>query len=98
MELLQPYWLAAIEELLKPKTIILRNDTSARKLEGLAQEVKVMKGEAPHHAELLENGVTYLADLLKGQKTGWFYDQRDNRKMIADLAKGKTLIDIYSHS
>jgi len=48
--------------------------------------------------ELHENGCIYFADLLKGQKTGWFYDQRDNRKMIADLAKDKTLADIYSHS
>ncbi len=48
--------------------------------------------------EVQENGCIYFADLLKGQKTGWFYDQRDNRKMIADMAKGKTVLDVYSHS
>jgi 23S rRNA (cytosine1962-C5)-methyltransferase len=48
--------------------------------------------------EVKENGCLYLADLLKGQKTGWFYDQRDNRKMIAAFAPGKTVLDVYSHS
>lgn len=98
MELLQPLWLAALEELLAPKTIIFRNDISARSLEGLVEEVKVIKGEAAELTEVKENGFTYFADLLKGQKTGWFYDQRDNRNMIAELAKDKTLLDVYSHS
>ena len=98
MELLQPLWLAALEEVIAPQAIILRNDVAARKLEGLKQEVRVVKGEVPDLVQLEENGTLYLADLRKGQKTGWFYDQRDNRKMIAELAKGKRVVDIYSHS
>ena len=98
MEALQPLWLAALEKLLKPKAIVLRNDVGARAMEGLAQEVKVIKDEVPDLVEVHENGCVYYADLIKGQKTGWFYDQRDNRKMIAGMAKDKTLLDVYSHS
>lgn len=98
MERLQPLWLAALEELLHPKAILLRNDVSARRLEGLKEAVAVIKGSVPEVVDVQENGCIYLADLLHGQKTGWFYDQRDNRKMIADLAKDKNLLDVYSHS
>jgi 23S rRNA (cytosine1962-C5)-methyltransferase len=98
IELLQPLWLAALEELLHPRTIILRNDIAARKLEGLTQNVEIVKGTATELVQLQENGCVYFADLLRGQKTGWFYDQRDNRQMIAGLAKDKTLLDVYAHS
>jgi len=98
MELLQPLWMAALEEVLKPAAIVLRNDTGARKIEGLKQEVSVIKGSVPELVEVLENRFSYRADILRGQKTGWFYDQRDNRKMIADMSAGKTLLDVFSHS
>lgn len=91
-------WLGAARALLRPKAIVLRNDTGARAHEGLAQEVRVVEGEAPELVQVMENGCIYLADVLKGQKTGWFFDQRDNRRLIADKAGGKTLVDIYSHS
>ncbi len=98
MEKLLPLWLSALESLLNPEAILLRNDVPARRLEGLKQEVMVLKGAIPPLVEVQENGFVYFADLLHGQKTGWFYDQRDNRRMIAELAAGKTLLDIYSHS
>ncbi|MFO0388158.1 MAG: class I SAM-dependent rRNA methyltransferase [Alphaproteobacteria bacterium] len=98
MEALQPLWMDALEEIVKPTTIIFRNDTSARNLEKLAQGVRVVKGEFSGYIKLQENDCIYLADLLKGQKTGWFYDQRDNRKMVADMAKGRTVLDVFSHS
>jgi len=98
MKLLQSLWMQALEQVLAPRAVILRNDTSSRLLEGLPKEVKILKGEVLALTEIHENGCIYLADLLHGQKTGWFYDQRDNRKMIAELSKDKTVIDIYSHS
>ena len=98
MERLQPLWMEALEQVLTPRTVILRNDNAARTLEGMAKEVKLVKGEVADLVEVQENSCMYFADLMRGQKTGWFYDQRDNRKMIADRAKDKTLIDIYSHS
>lgn len=98
MEALQKLWMEALEALLSPEAVLLRNDVAARTLEGLAREVKCVKGTIPELVEVAENGCVYYADPMRGQKTGWFYDQRDNRKMIAELAKGKTVADIYSHS
>jgi 23S rRNA (cytosine1962-C5)-methyltransferase len=98
MDALKPLWAMAMESLLQPEAIVLRNDASARELEKLPREVQVMKGAVPELVEVLENGFVYYADLLKGQKTGWFYDQRDNHKMVAERAKGKTVLDMYAHS
>ena len=87
----------ALETVLAPITIILRNDTSARALEGLESYVRAEKGEMGRIA-VEENGARYFADLGQGQKTGWYYDQRDNRAFIAGLAKGKSVLDAYSYT
>ena len=47
--------------------------------------------------EVQENGLTYYADLVQGQKTGWFFDQRENRAFMASLAKGRSALDVYSY-
>src|SRR5262249_52910688 len=78
-----PLLLEAIDEVLSPKAILLRNDSTARQHEGLASEVRPLRGAFEEPVELVENGVRFLADLREGQKTGWFYDQRDNRAMVA---------------
>jgi 23S rRNA (cytosine1962-C5)-methyltransferase len=88
---------AALEKILKPKTVILRNDTTTRALEGLSLYMKTLKGNA-HRLTLEENGARYSADLAEGQKTGWYYDQRDNRAFIAHLAKGKSVLDAYCYT
>ena len=88
---------AALEARLKPKTIMLRNDAPSRALEGLDSYVRAAKGEGARIA-LEENGCRYFADLAQGQKTGWYYDQRDNRAFIAGLAKGKSVLDAYSYT
>ncbi len=98
MEALKPHWLGALMQLLAPQAVVLKNDSGARKLEGLKQEVVLGSGEIAGRVQLVENQLIYLADLLHGQKTGWFYDQRDNRRMVAELAAGKTFLDVYSHS
>ena len=89
--------LQALEIVVKPKTVILRNDAPSRALEGLDSHVKIVKGEGRRIA-VEENGARYFADLAEGQKTGWYYDQRDNRAFIAALAKGKTVLDAYSYT
>jgi 23S rRNA (cytosine1962-C5)-methyltransferase len=60
--------------------------------------VRAAKGEVPAHLGLEENGTRYFADLSGGQKTGWYYDQRDNRAFMASLARGKAVLDVYCHS
>jgi 23S rRNA (cytosine1962-C5)-methyltransferase len=89
--------LAALEATMAPKTVILRNDVPSRGLEGLESYVRAAKGESARIA-VEENGCRYLADLAAGQKTGWYYDQRDNRAFIAGLAKEKTVLDACSYT
>lgn len=89
--------LAALDAVLKPRTVILRNDAPSRTLEGLENYVRTAKGEGARIA-VEENGARYIADLAGGQKTGWYYDQRDNRAFIAALARGKTVLDAYSYA
>ena len=97
MEALIEPLLAALEKTIKPANVILRNDTPARALEGLDEYVRAAKGEAGRIA-VEENGVAFFADLAGGQKTGWYYDQRDNHAFMAALAKGKSVLDAYSYS
>jgi len=98
MEKLQAFWVQALEELVKPQSILLRNDVEVRAHEGLPLEVKLLKGTLPGQVEILENGCRYFAELKEGQKTGWFFDQRDNHLFAANRARGKTVLDVYSHS
>jgi 23S rRNA (cytosine1962-C5)-methyltransferase len=87
----------ALETVLAPAVIVLRNDAPARVLEGLELYVRAEKGEMGRIA-VEENGARYFADLGQGQKTGWYYDQRDNRAFIARLAKGKSVLDAYCYT
>ena len=88
----------ALEEVLHPSAVLLRNDAPVRALEGLAGYVRCVKGEVSAPVELSENGCRFLADLVGGQKTGWFFDQRDNRAFMAPLARGKRVVDLYCYS
>ena len=98
MEALMEPLLAALDEAVSPNTIILRNDAPSRALEGLDAYVRAAKGEIPSRIAVEENGVRYFADLKVGQKTGWYFDQRDNRAFMAGLARGKTVLDAYCYT
>ncbi len=97
MEALTEPLLAALDRALSPTTVILRNDVPARTLEGLDSYTRVTKGEAGRIA-VEENGLRYFAEPAAGQKTGWYYDQRDNRAFAAALAKGKSVLDAYCYT
>ncbi len=97
MEMLLEPLLAGLEKLLSPRNVILRNDAPARNLEGLPLYVRSAKGAA-RRLQLEENAAPYFAALTEGQKTGWYYDQRDNRAFIAALAKGKSVLDACSYT
>jgi 23S rRNA (cytosine1962-C5)-methyltransferase len=97
MERMLPDVIEALERIVVPQTIILRNDSPARALEGLQQEVTAAKGGLNGPVEFRENGAAFRADLRGGQKTGWFFDQRDNRAWIASLANGKRVADFYCY-
>jgi 23S rRNA (cytosine1962-C5)-methyltransferase len=73
-------------ELAAPAGILARNDASVRKLEGLPQEVTTIAGEIPERVQISMNGLTLFADLLRGQKTGIYLDQRENYVAVARWA------------
>lgn len=98
MDGLQAELLEAIEKILAPSRIILKNDSPARELEGLESYVRVAKGAETGPVSLIENGVHFICDPLGGQKTGWFYDHRDNRAFMAKLSKGARVADFYCYA
>ena len=84
-------------ELVGPAGILARNDAKVRTLEGLEQEIEVLHGEVPTTVVVREGPVEYEADLRRGQKTGLFLDQRENREAAARYARGR-LLDGFSYT
>jgi 23S rRNA (cytosine1962-C5)-methyltransferase len=89
---------AALVEVFKPAGIIARNDSGLRALEGLEEKIETLMGEIPDDIEIEENGLRFGVKLKSGQKTGFYFDQRDNRKALAPLCGGKELLDIFCHT
>jgi len=98
MEKLTSNLLEALDAVIAPKTVVLRNDAPSRALEGLDSYVRAAKGEMPARITVLENGVRYFADIGTGQKTGWYFDQRDNHAFMAKLAKNRSVLDAYCYA
>ena len=88
---------AALSELLEPSGILARNDPRVRLLEGLEQRVDVLAGEVPERIEVREGAVRYDVDPWRGQKTGLFLDQRENREAALRYARGR-LLDAFSYN
>jgi 23S rRNA (cytosine1962-C5)-methyltransferase len=82
---------SCLEELFAPKGIVERNDVAVRKRESLPLESGVLAGEAPEAVTVEMNGLKFCADLLHGQKTGTFLDQRENYVAAARYARGRAL-------
>ncbi len=96
MEGLKLQVLEALQALLSPRGIWLRNDVAMRQAEGLPLYTEAV-GEVPDTIEIDEGGVRFRVPLKSGQKTGWFFDQRDNRDRLARYAAGARVLDIYSY-
>jgi 23S rRNA (cytosine1962-C5)-methyltransferase len=90
-ERLKSLFVEILDELLSPKGILERNDPKVRLLEGLDQKVSVLRGDVAHEFAVRENGVAFLCDLAKGQKTGSFLDQRENHWAARRYASGDVL-------
>ncbi len=97
MERMKQEIVAALEKVLRPSGILLRNDSAARDREGLDSYVDVISGEVPDIVLLEDSGVQYQAPLMSGQKTGWFYDQRMNRDLLSHFVKGQRVLDVFSY-
>jgi 23S rRNA (cytosine1962-C5)-methyltransferase len=87
----------ALREVVQPRLIVWKNDTGARDLEGLPQELH-SGGELPQELAVIEAGVHLTAPLATGQKTGWFYDQTANRALLRGFLKpGQSVLDVCSY-
>ena len=99
MERLTGMLLDVLDAQIAPSAIVLRNDNAVRRLEGLPLETRVARGAVPAGpVPLVENGARFFADPLGGQKTGWFYDQRESRTRVAALATGARVLDVYAYT
>lgn len=98
MDRMVPMVAEAVRQVLSPAAVVLRNDSSVRKLEGLGEEVRLVEGTVPDPALVAEGGALFPLDPMGGQKTGWFYDHRDNRAFVARLAGGARVLDLYAHT
>ena len=91
-----PAIVEALQTLFEPKGILARNDVSLRSKEGLPRETVALSGDVPQEVEVSEYGIRYMAALWTGQKTGAFLDQRDNRHLVGEIARGRAL-DCFSY-
>lgn len=91
-----PEIVAALRAEFSPRAVVARNDSPVRAHEGLAAEVTLLHG-VDATAVVEEGGVRFGVDPLSGQKTGWFFDQRRNRDLVAGLAAGARVLDVFCH-
>jgi 23S rRNA (cytosine1962-C5)-methyltransferase len=85
-------------DLIAPRAILERSQGAVRRQEGLTDRAEVIAGEPLAEADVIENGIRLTVDFEHGQKTGWFLDQRDNRALVRDLARGASVFDGYCYA
>jgi 23S rRNA (cytosine1962-C5)-methyltransferase len=96
MDCAKPEIVSCLEEILRPRGIVARNDAPVRAKEQLPLESAVCTGEVPGRVPIQMNGFTLQADLLEGQKTGIFLDQRENYRAAAQYARGGRVLDCFT--
>jgi 23S rRNA (cytosine1962-C5)-methyltransferase len=95
MDALKTMWAELLVAEFRPRLIVERNDAKARQLEGLPMTSGLLYGEGPHEFTVTENGLRFEVNLIEGQKTGAFLDQRENRAVAMKYAGGRGL-DCFS--
>jgi len=97
MDALKAPLLDALQQVFRPRGILLRNDLPMRALEGLPEVVEEI-GSVPDTVQIEEGGLKFEVPLKAGQKTGWFYDQRDNRDRLGRYVRGRSVLDVFSYA
>ena len=86
-----------LSDLFQPTSIVFRNESTIRELEGLPLYKKIVHGSKSDASQIIhDNGLRYIIDLLEGQKTGFFLDQRDNRRIVRNLARNAEILDVFT--
>jgi 23S rRNA (cytosine1962-C5)-methyltransferase len=89
---------SCLDEIFAPRGIVARNDAAVRSREDLPLETKLVSGDVPERVEVRMNGFALTADLMRGQKTGIFLDQRENYRAAARYARGGRALDCFTSS
>jgi 23S rRNA (cytosine1962-C5)-methyltransferase len=99
MEQVMPVIIDELQKLLKPKGIFDKSDTSSRAHEGLGESFGVLAGSPPPEiVKVKENGISYGINIAEGQKSGFYCDQRDNRRVLASYVEGKSVLDCFCYT
>jgi 23S rRNA (cytosine1962-C5)-methyltransferase len=99
IEKVMPVIIDELQRLLKPESIFDKSDASSREHEGLeTSNIALTLNSPPENVEVKENGIIYNINIAEGQKSGFYCDQRDNRKILASYAKGKKVLDCFSYT
>lgn len=98
LDLRKDLMVAALKDRFQPSCIYERSDSYSRRLEGLEAAVGVINGQFVPEVEIEENGLRFRANLEHGQKTGWFFDQRENRLAVRQFATGARVLDCFCHT
>jgi 23S rRNA (cytosine1962-C5)-methyltransferase len=90
--------LDAVKQVLAPKVMVLKNDSISRKDEGLDYYVDDVDGDVQRHCIITVGPLRFMVDILSGHKTGFYFDQRQNRFLMKDFAPNKKVVDIFTYS
>ncbi|RTY37393.1 class I SAM-dependent rRNA methyltransferase [Chlorobium phaeovibrioides] len=98
MDLHLPMISELLQELLEPEVIVVRNESALRELEGLPLNKAVIHGTKTQARQTIHDaGISFEVDLFAGQKTGFFLDQRENRRIIRKFSKGARVLDVFTN-
>ena len=89
---------SALLDVFAPRGIVARNDTGMRIMEGLEERVEILHGEIPGTVEVEEHGLRFKVDIQKGQKTGHFFDQKDNHLLLEGISRNKEVLDCFCYT
>ena len=98
IDMWKPAIVKALEKIFSPKGIYERNDVPVRELEGLSQQKGFLSAPFDTRVEIRENGLRFMVDVEKGQKTGYFLDQQDNRRAIQHIVKGADVLGAFCYT
>jgi 23S rRNA (cytosine1962-C5)-methyltransferase len=94
----RPLWGPLLTEVTGAKSVYERSDVEVRALEGLPSRTGALIGEAQGHVRIEEDGIAYEVDIAKGQKTGFYLDQRDNRALAGSIAAGAEVLNAFCYT
>lgn len=98
MEGLKSVILGSLKSVFDPRAIVVRNDSPSRKEEGLPLYVEVGHGEVEKEKVITVGPLRFLVDIMSGHKTGFYFDQRENRLLMSGYAPGRTVLDCFSYT